>query len=334
MNFFIGFRQSILMIGFFILTLPIQMYGGFQGWVSGTGVDTGFCGTGTPCATFQNAFYNLWVNSPNFEVTAIDSGSYGGGGLTINAGVNVAKAYTIDGGEGNLACLTAQQIVIGGGGVNYAPGSIVLLRNLTLYGEGFAGAAIQLGSLSAGLTLIIENCRIYDYSPAEGIGVIDCQNPANLIIRNTIIEGNNGDAIIVNATGERYFSFNELAIKQNNGNAISIVGSGDPIGTPLVDISNSVITQNGGHAVFASGSNTSVNCLGNVLTSNGLIHDSAALGVVNSALIRISNNDIYNNYGFIDYLDQTGAKVITANDNRTGSNGVAPQNPNGSIQIQ
>ena len=74
--------------------------------------------------------------------------------------------------------------------------------------------------------------------------------------------------------------------------------------------------------------------MGNVLTSNGLIHDSAALGVVNSALIRISNNDIYNNYGFIDYLDQTGAKVITANDNRTGSNGVAPQNPNGSIQIQ
>ena len=302
------------------------MWGGNQGWVSGTGIDTTPCTIGAPCATFQQAFNNLVTTLAAFEVTALDSGSYGS--LQINAGFNNAKAFTIDGGEGNIACITAQNIVIGNDGEEFGPGSIVLIRNLTMYGENFIGPAIQLGAKSNGVTVIIENCKIYDYAPSIGSGVIDCKNPANLIIKNTIIEGNNGDAIIVNVPSGGYFSFSELAIKQNSGNALNIGGSG-----ALVDLNNSIITQNSGSAIIASGANNSVNSLSNVFTSNGLGNSVPVIVVSNSALVRISNNDIYNNWAFIGYEDQTG-QVLTANDNRTGSNGATPTNPTGSIQIQ
>ncbi|MEI8124381.1 MAG: right-handed parallel beta-helix repeat-containing protein [Parachlamydiaceae bacterium] len=320
-----AFKQCILVVMFFTLASPMQMWGGYQSWVGPTGNDSEFCNPAGPCASFQGAFYSviLFNATPTVEVTALNSGSYGGGGLVLNAGENVAKLFTVDGGEGNVSCITAQNIIIGqtgGENTTYGSGSIVTLRNLTMYGENFSGPAIQLGPNSNGLTLIIEGCKIYGYTPGSGIGVIDCQNEANVIIKDTIIEGNNGNAIMLSTGGTA--SLSKVAIKNNSGIALYVSD-----GT-TVDISDSVITLNTGPALISSGESSVINCVNNIVTSN-----LAAIGVESSGLVRISNNDIYNNDLFIDYIDETG-EVITANNNRTGGNGVSPAPPTGSITIQ
>ena len=157
------------------------------------------------------------------------------------------------------------------------------------------------------------------------MGVIDYgdANLGNLIIKDTIIESNYGDAITIHSNSN--VSLSRLAIKGNHGNGLNVLS--DRSAGAIVDISDSVITQNSGNAISSSGNGTTINCVGNVITSN----ETAAINVQMSGLVRISNNDIYNNESFIISTDETG-EVETANNNRSGGNGSGA--PTGSILIQ
>jgi len=323
MNSLNAFRQRISMVGFLTLALPMQMWGGNNTWISGNGNDGSSCTYAGPCSTFtyasQIAFQN---NSGSGEVFVLNPGVYD---TTTYVGMNWGKSQTWDGGDGNLATIIGTNITIGissssSGFPGFTSSNVFILRNLTLIGEGFAGPAIQVGSFFNGATLIIENCKIYGFAPPSGTGIIDCSGGGDVIIKNTIIESNDGDAINVFSSGN--VSLSDLAIKNNTGNGLNISAGA------VVDISNSVITQNTGTAILAAGSGTVINCVNNVLTSN-----AAAIGVGTNALVRISNNDIYNNTTFIDYVDDTGL-VNTGNNNRTGSNGSSPTSPTGSITLQ
>jgi hypothetical protein len=323
MNSLNPFRHRIPIVAFLALALPMQMWGGNNTWISGNGMDGNPCTNSSPCATFtyasQIAYNN---NSANGEVFVLNPGVYD---TTTAEGINFGKSQTWDGGDGNLATIVGINITIGisfssEGLPGFTSSNVFILRNLTLIGEGFAGPAIQVGSFFNGATLIIENCKIYGFAPPSGTGVIDCSGGGNVIIKNTIIESNVGDAINIFSSGN--VSLSELAIKNNTGNGLNISAGA------VVDISDSVITQNTGTAILAAGSGTTINCVNNVLTSN-----ATAIGVGTSALVRISNNDIYNNTSFIDYIDDTGL-VNTANNNRTGSNGSSPTSPTGSITLQ
>ncbi len=323
MNSLNAFKQRISMVAFFALALPMQMWGSNNTWISGNGADGTACPYSTPCSTFTYASQVAFdTNSANGEVFVLNPGVYD----TSNAeGINWGKSQTWDGGDGNLATIVGANITIGifsspSGLPGFTSSNVFILRNLTLIGEGFAGPAIQVGSFFNGATLIIENCKIYGFAPTSGTGIIDCSGGGDVIIKNTIIESNAGDAINIFSSGN--VSINGVAIKNNTGNGLNISAGA------VVDISDSVITQNTGTAILAAGSGTVINCLNNVLTSN-----TTAIGVGTSALVRISNNDIYNHTTFIDYVDNTGL-VNTANNNRTGSNGSSSTPPTGSITLQ
>lgn len=327
MSSFFPFRHKILMILFLTTTLPTIIWSN-TAWISGSGIDTDDCPFDSPCATFNYASFKAYNQNSsttnNGEVFVIGPALYNSELITQ---LNEGKSQTWDGGEGNLATIVGQGIRIAtgerGSGRAYLSTDTIILRNLTMIGNNYNGAAIQVGSYFNGATLIIENCKIYGYAPATNTGVINCQGSSssiNLIIKDTIIESNKGDAIIINSIGN--VSLSRLTIKHNSGNALNVTKGA------IVDISNSVITQNSETAILCVVSGATVNCVSNIITSNG-----TAFGVESSGLIRISNNDIYNNGDFIDYLDESG-QVLTANDNRVGSNGSSPESPTGSIVLQ
>jgi|GEM_PF-4604488 len=329
MSSLIAYRQRIPAVLFLTLALPMQMWGGNNTWISGNGSDSTNCPYTAPCATFTYASQIAFdTNSANGEVFVLNPGVYDTGNMGV--GINWGKSQTWDGGEGNLATIIAGNITLGtfessSGFPGYTSENVFILRNLTLIGEGFAGPAIQVGQFFNGATLIIENCKIYGFAPPSGTGVIDCSGGGDVIIKNTVIESNTGDAIQVYSSGELAggnVSLSQLAIKNNTGNGLNISAGA------IVDISDSVITQNSDAAIVVNGSGSVVNCVSNVITSNG-----TAITVGTSGVVRISNNDIYNNTQFIDYLDDSG-QVNTANNNRTGSNGSSPLSPTGSITIQ
>ena len=325
MSSFFPLRQRILGVILTTAFSPMMMWGGNNAWISGDGLDGGSCQYSSPCASFGYASQLVVDNNPaKGEIFVLNPGVYaayspdsiGGGVGPINGG----KSQTWDGGEGNLATIVGNNIpiAIGSGGFNSS--NVIILRNLTLIGENFIGPAIQTGTFFNGATLIIENCKIYGYSPSAGTGIIDCRGGGPVIIKDTIIESNAGDAIIVSGVGN--VSLSRLAIKNNAGNGVNISGGA------VVDISDSIITQNTGSAILAAGDGTVINCINDVLTSNGVAIETGNMGIV-----RISNNDIYNNTDFIQYDDDTGV-VNTANNNRVGSNGSSPMSPTGSITIQ
>ncbi len=315
-------------LGFLFITAlsPMNIWASNNTWISASGMDGNPCSNASPCASFTYASLVAYENdSANGEVFVLNPGVYDS---STNDGINWGKSQIWDGGEGNLATIVGTNIMLATsstGGSGFNSGNVFILRNLTLIGEGFAGPAIQVGQYFNGATLIIENCKIYGFAPPSGTGVIDCSGAGPVIIKNTIIESNTGDAIQIYSSGgpnEGNASLSLLSIKNNTGNGLNISA-----GT-VVDISDSVITQNGGTAILVNGTGTIVNAVSNVITSN-----SNAIGVGTSGLVRISNNDIYNNTQFIDYIDDTGL-VDTANNNRAGSNGSTPAVPTGSILIQ
>src|SRR6202790_1124977 len=98
-------------------------------WVSATGSDAAVCSQAAPCLTFQGAFNKGSVA----QINCLTSGNYGP--------IVITASITIDCGTGNIGTIfiTAGSAIT----TNTGAGAIVVLRHLSLNGDGSASFGIN-----------------------------------------------------------------------------------------------------------------------------------------------------------------------------------------------
>jgi hypothetical protein len=280
-------------------------------WVSGVGDDANPCSRTAPCKTFAGAISKTAAGG---EISVLDPGGFGA--------VTITKSITING-DGTLAgilhSLTTGVII------NAGANDRVVLRNLSLHGatNGLNGIRFL-----AGKHLLIDNCTISGFTTrgievSGGAGrVVEIRNTRISRAANIAAAGNNPTGVFVSTTTGLGLAILENVTITGLQTGIEVAANGRAM------ISNSVISGNVGHGIFANASTAVVNVEGSQLAFNDLVAINAA---VSGAQIRLSNNQIYNNSTGIAIAG--GATVATTGDNRVFANGASAA-PNGGAITQ
>ena len=239
-------------------------------WVSGVGDDANPCSRTAPCKTFAGAISK--TASPG-EIDVLDPGGFGA--------VTITKSITIDGGTGSgfgsILNSGVQAVVI-----NALSTDKVTLRNISMNGAGTTLGTNGVKIIQAG-KVSIENCSIFGNS---GIGVSDTRSTGSLVITNTVIRNNGGNAIDVRPAGTSTIVngvFDHLQLTGNGGGLFS----NNCFGT----ISNSVISANSGIGIDSETGNSAISVESCVISDNG-----TGMTIVSaSSTIRVSNSSITGN---------------------------------------
>jgi hypothetical protein len=165
--------------------------------------------------------------------------------------------------------------------------------------------------------LVVEKCAIEGFSQ-NGIDV-SLTGDGSLEVNNTSITRVASGIHLTSTTGRLQASIDRVHITGSTNGIDSLYG--------LVQVSNSVITQNSGVGIFAEGGSISV--VNSMLTSNAI-----AVQTQTGATVRVSNNDVYDNLGgFVC----GGGVLASTGDNRKGGNtggSVTTCPPNATITLQ
>ncbi len=251
-------RGTIHVLTFFVFTLSLGALAQAQAtrtWVSGVGDDVNPCSRTAPCKTFAGAISKTAVNG---EIDALDPGGFGT--------LTVTKSITVDG-EGTMASVLAA----GTNGFNIndsataTPGTIVVvLRNLSIQG---AGTGLDGIRFTSGRAVHVEDCRILGFT-SDGIDMSVTNSNAQLVVRDTIISGCVGNAILMNPSNIANVSatadlnntrldrcgngltmqtgvtratvtHSAIVLMAGPGNGVNLVS-----GTPIIHIDHSTISHN------------------------------------------------------------------------------------------
>lgn len=226
-------------------------------WVSGTGDDSNPCSRTSPCRTFAGA---IPKTASSGEIDALDPGSYGT--------VLINKAITLDGGEGQVAGITASSgigITVSAGaadtviirnitingleqgprGVSYTGGGLLVLDHVTI--DRIAGPAFFIKGSSSSTPLQAELNHVNMNSNNTGIEAEDYSFTA---LRDSVITGNYHKGIFsfgVNmapangTTASVKLENNEISYTQS---AIRMVGTQFGGGTPTLWARNNHLYRN------------------------------------------------------------------------------------------
>jgi hypothetical protein len=280
-------------------------------WVSGVGDDANPCSRTAPCKTWAGA---ISKTSPGGEIDALDPGGFGG--LTIT------KSITLDGGGGQVASV----LVAGTNGITVAAGStdVVMLRNLRfqgLLGNGSNSSNAGLSGISfvSGSVLTVDKCAIYGFN-ASGISATT-SGTSQLYVSNTYIT-NAPTGISLAATGQLTGVITNTQIFNISSSGIASSGSG----SPNFAITNSLISSNltTGTGILAGTSGTRLNVDASSVSYNSIAFKASVSG----AIIRASNNDVYDNG---TNFSISGGSILSTGNNRLVTDGTAPT---GSINQQ
>jgi hypothetical protein len=285
-----------------LLTAPAVQALVTRTWVSGVGNDANPCSRTAPCKTFAGAFSKTTAGG---EISVLDPGGYGS--ITIN------KAITING-DGTLAGILSAGTngIIVNAGVN----DKVVIRNVSIHGGGTGTNGIRF---LAGKDLTIENVTIEGFTN-RGIDVTRTAT-GKLFVKNTkISEGGTGIFLTTTVGQAQAMLENVQLTGLTNGIEAGLNGR--------ATISNSMISGNVSNGILASHSTSRVNVEGCQISFNDLAGVNAS---VSGAIIRLSNNEIYNNNSGITIA--AGAFVESAGNNRTAGN-VASTPPNDTILVE
>lgn len=278
-------------------------------WVSGVGDDANPCSRTAPCKTFAGAISKTALNG---EINCLDPGGFGA--------VTITKSITIDCHE-----VLGSILFSGTNGINVPFNSFsaadtrktVRLRNLNLNGvdTGIVGIRISGGSVIAKGVVIIEDSLIDGVFAGAATGILDERTAGGeLYISNTSVRnaGTFGIAINPPAAGQRLDAAFDNVRVQNAANIGILVGNN---GRTMIN--RAVVTGNTQIGIGASGTLASaeVNISNSVISNNGL-------GVGNlggTVTIRLSNNDIsFNTTGF------SGATQSYFNNRLQGNTSLGP----------
>ena len=270
-------------------------------WVSGVGDDFNPCSRTAPCKTFAGAISKTAAGG---EISVLDPGGFGA--------VTITKAITING-DGTLGGILAS--LVNGVVINAGVNDKVVLRNLSINGAGNGLSGIRY---IAGKHVVVENCNISGFTN-RGIEVALVAN-GTLTVKDTNIK-NTGTGIRATTTA------GAALVSLDNVNVESSTVGIEALANSRFTISNSVITRNAQHGVLANASTAIINLEGSQVSFNDLVGVNAA---VSGSVIRISNNEIYNNTTGVSIA--AGATVASANNNRIDGNN-ATTAPNGVINV-
>jgi hypothetical protein len=268
-------------------------------WVSGVGDDANPCSRTAPCKTFAGAISKTAARG---EISVLDPGGFGA--------ITITKAITLNG-----DATTAGVLASGTNGVIVNAGSsdVVILRNLSINGGGTGLNGIRY---LAGGQLVVENCTIYGFTQSD-IDVFLSDN-GDLTVRNTSITGGTTGLRVFSTSGSVNVSMNRVAIQGAEDAIHALFG--------LVQVNDSVITQNSGFALLADGG--TISSENNMLTSNGTAVQAQA-----GSTVRLSNNDIFDNG---KAFGCGGGTLASAGNNRKAGGKGSTYNcvPNATITLQ
>jgi len=285
-----------------LLAVPAVQAQATRTWVSGVGDDANPCSRTAPCKTFAGAISKTAAGG---EISVLDPGGFGG--------VTITKAITING-DGTLAgvLVSGTNAIIVNAGVN----DRVVLRGLSILGVGTGINGIRF---LAGKSLTVENVTISGFT-TRGIDM-SMSTSSKLIVRDTAIT-NVPTGVFVATTGG-----NLANASLDNVHLTSTTNGLEGSNNSRVTISNSVISGNTSNGVLSSTATSRVNVDGCQISFNDLAGVNAS---VSGAIIRIANNEIYNNNTGI--LVAAGASVESAGNNRNQGN-VTDGAPNGTLNL-
>lgn len=312
-------KQSLpnsLMGALFVLFLTSVPAMGFPAltFVSATGVDTttNGCAQTNPCATFQYAVNHTAAGG---EVDALGAGNFGA--LVIN------NAITIDGkGLGNITVTSGQAIAVNAGSTDQ-----VVLRNLSINGGGTGVEAIYF---PAAAQLLVEGCAISGFADDS---IVNVSNGENLYVKNTSVNGGITAVYINEDTGTTVldhvsligFSTYGIEILNSPGNLVvndSVITGGvygvaqfaSATGFSAV-VERSTISGSTQDGLYVGAGSASVD-------SSTFFSNNIALEANTGGILRISNNNIYNNKTGLacDSNTVTPGAISSTGDNRKGSN--------------
>lgn len=276
-----------------LLSAPAARAQAIRTWVSSDGDDANLCSRKDPCRTFAGAISKTAAGG---EITGLDSGAFGA--LTIT------KSITING-DGSLNSLT-DGIVI-----NAASSDDIAIRNLSINGAGNGISGIRF---LAGKSLTVDNCTISGFT-TRGIDV-SLTNGGKVYVRDTRITRGATGIFVSSVNNQAQASLERVAL---TGLATGFQAGVNGKGT----ISNSVISGNSTNGILTSDATARIN----VASSQFSFNDGTAVNCNTSgAIIRVSNNDIYNNPTGIAIA--SGCTVESNGNNRQAGNTLSAV-PNG-----
>jgi len=243
-------------------------------WISGVGDDVNPCSRTAPCKTFAGAISKTAAGG---EIDALDPGGFGA--------VNITKAITFDG-QGTLASILASGT--NAISINAGATDVVIIRNLTING---GGTGIKGINFIAGGALHVENCTIFNFNAATGLGIdFEPSAASQLFVVNTSVRNNVAGGILVRpgASGTAKVSIehvqldnNLFGIRAENGAQVSINDSSasgntkngflvfSSVGSVEMNLERCVAKNNGTNGVSSVGANSIIRISYTTVTGNG-----------------------------------------------------------------
>jgi hypothetical protein len=297
-------------------------------FVASTGNDSNACSLVSPCRGFARA---ITQTAANGTIGVLDSAGYGP--VAIDRSVSIVAPGGVYAG---ITALTGDGVTISTDAIN------VTLRglNITLHG-GSRGVYIN----GMGTTVNIDSCVVAN---AFGSGIEVNANLGRLVVRDTIVRGGVGPALMVaggvaEVDGSRIeenqgpgivvynarMSVNRTTIATNAGDGLWVVGSVGFTGVGTdVSVDSSVLADNGGSGIFLSAGGPGYSARVGVSRSTLARNQPAGIFVesndASTVYLSANDNRVEGNLGYGVYLQQCGAGGY-ANLSRN----VVVSNPNG-----
>jgi hypothetical protein len=295
----VALSLSIIGLAWPLLAAPPVQAQAQRTWVSGTGDNANPCSRTAPCRTFQGALAGN-KTAAGGEINCLDTGDFGQ--VTITFSVTISCAA----GTAGILAAAFQGIFI-----NAAATDVVTLRGLDIDAQGTGDAGISIASAGS---VRVEKCTIRNFrrnSLSAGITSSGSQTTF-LHVAETVISDNWYGIRLTSSGGFKVASLKNVVIKGSTLDGLAVLSPQE-----YANVTQSVISGNGGTAVNASGGAT-VNIDRSTIANNGLALASGSGG----SIIRISGNTIYNNT--TGFGISPGATIQSdGTNNAGGSNGGA-----------
>jgi len=291
------FRFTLKFVAIAIFTFAFTSMAHAQAsrtWVSGVGDDANPCSRTAPCKTWAGAISKTAACG---EIDALDPGGYGA--------VTITKSITLDG-TGTFASILASLTT--GITINAAATDVITIRGISI--NGFCNGLRAMNILQA-QTVNIEDCVMFRFA-GPGVRVSETSD-LFLNVRNTVIRDNTGAGLDLTTSGGLV---KVSAVNSSfNGNQHGIHAKG-----------NSRVTAE--HCMFARNVNDGVRAegiggVGVVNLSNSVSTNNGGAGVqalTGGSVVRISNCDLIQNGGN-GALVGAGGEVDTLGNNKVFGNG-------------
>src|SRR6266446_4129482 len=243
-------------------------------WVSGatTADDMNPCSRTSRCKTFAGA---LAKTAAGGEINCLDPGDFGPVtiifSLTISCEAGTAGIAATNGATGIR--------------INAGATDVVTLRGLDIDGQGSGAEGIGIGRTKA---VHIEKCSIRNFRGfGNAPGILTSSESSFtgfLFVEDTVFSDNDYGILLFNQSGGfKIVSLKNVAITGSTVDGLQLAD-----GNIFANVTESIISGNGGNAVFVAPVST-VNIERSMLANNG----GAALATF--GIIRASGNSIYNN---------------------------------------